>query len=460
MAIIISFFHNTKKRLSGSLLVFPASGLTNSPVTSMGGDYDGDLYFISGNITLVNQLAAYGNNSNSNNNQVNNAYRYNGRPAGGDRPLVVMPKPPSRSTVILNINNRNKSNNINKSINKNASIDTNNENTDDANGSKASSPSSSINFKFKTISSPSSSTIKKIIEPSSFSQITKDTFSTTSPSSVIESHDFVAFQRLLFFEFLYYYHNKVKVGKLSNDWFTVASVLGPNSKLARVQAEYFRSCMNERKGKKRTDADADSSKGISAFKVNDYDDNSVVKKLSTVFSFHLFKQELTISWTPITVTLDTDLRHDRAKDFLEQALTLHTQFCKDFSKIVKDELEPSTTSTTTSKENIKKVIMFSLSSSSLTESYRCFFEEMVDHLWDLDGSDSRDSIRKGLASAMYEVAYSEAANIQKTYGFNNNSSSNSSMLKMLRVPWTIVSKELNEIKQDKKLARELENMKL
>jgi hypothetical protein len=221
--------------------------------------------------------------------------------------------------------------------------------------------------------------------------------------------------------------------------------------------------MNERKGKKRTDADADNSKGIGAFKVSDYDDNSVVKKLSTVFSFHLLKQELTISWTPITVTLDTDLRHDRAKDFLEQALTLHSQFCKDFSKIVKDELEPSTTSTTTSKENIKKVMMFSLSSSSLIESYRCFFEEMVDHLWDLDGNDSmdsRDSIRKGLASAMYEVAYSEAANIHKTYGFNNNSSSSGSMLKMLRVPWTIVSKELNEIKQDKKLARELENMKL
>ena len=460
MFIIISFFHNTKKRLSGSLLVFPTDGLTTSPVTSMGGDYDGDLYFISGNITLVNQLAAYSNNSNSNSNsnQVNNAYRYNGRPVGVDRPLVVMPKPPSRSTVILNINNnnRNKSNNIDESINKNASSDTNNENTHDTNGSKTSSTSSSINFKFKTISSPSSSTIKKIIEPSILSQITKDTLSTTSPSS-----DIVAFQRLLFFEFLYYYHNKVKVGKLSNDWFTVASVLGPNSKLAKVQAEYFRSCMNERKGKKRTDADADSSKGISAFKVNDYDDNSVVKKLSTVFSFHLLKQELSLSWTPITVTLDTDLRHDRAKDFLEQALTLHSQFCKDFSKIVKDELEPSTTtSTTTSKENIKKVMMFSLSSSSLIDSYRCFFEEMVDHLWDLDGNDSRDSIRKGLASAMYEVAYSEAANIHKTYGFHNNSSSNSSMLKMLRVPWTIVSKELNEIKQDKKLARELENMRL
>jgi len=425
----------------------------------MGGDYDGDLYFISGNITLVNQLAAYSNSSNNNNNQVNDAYRYSGLKAGLDRPLVVMPKPPSRSTVILNINNRNKSN-------KNTSIDINNENTDDTNGSKASNTSSSINFKFKTISSPSSSTNVKISEPTDLSQITKDTFSTTSPSSIIESQNFVAFQRLLFFEFLYYYHNKVKVGKLSNDWFIISSVLGPKSKLARVQAEYFRSCMNERKGKRKTEAEADaaSSKGIGAFKVNDYDDNSVVKKLSTVFSLHLFRQEITISWTPITVTLDTDLRHDRAKDFLEQALTLHSQFCKDFNKIVKDELEPSTTSTTTTttttRENIKKVMMFSLSSSSLIESYHCYFQEMVDHLCDLDDKASRDSIRKGLASAMYEVAYSEAANIHKTYGFNNNSSSNSSILKMLRVPWTIVSKELNEIKQDKKLARELENMKL
>jgi len=146
----------------------------------------------------------------------------------------------------------------------------------------------------------------------------------------------------------------------------------------------------------------------------------------------------------------------RAQYFLEEALTLHNQFCKDFSKIAKDELESlETTSSSKGLNNdIKKVVMFSISSSSLIDSYRCFFDEMVDQLSNINIShnpddisiqENRDNIRKGLASALYEVAYSEAVNIHNSFGVSSN------VLKMLRVPWSIVIKELNEIKNDQKL---------
>lgn len=152
---------------------------------------------------------------------------------------------------------------------------------------------------------------------------------------------------------------------------------------------------------------------------------------------------------------------------MQEAKTFHDQFCNDFAKIVKDEL--SSTSTSMPKDNnedIKKSVMFSLSSTSLLETYQYFFEELVDSLLNTNELQSKDQIRKELASALYEVAYSEAANIHNTY----NGSNSNSLIKVLRVPWFIVKDALNAIKLEKlssipstatkTLTTELDNMNI
>jgi hypothetical protein len=220
----------------------------------------------------------------------------------------------------------------------------------------------------------------------------------------------------------------------------VASRLGANNKLALLQADYFNECMSERKNKQITE-----NSGIDVKKlVSNMEDNSVICRLARAFQFEFLKQDITLLWSPIVITLDEDLKHERAVSLLPQALLLLKQFCSEFSKIAKKELGED--------QDVKRAVMFSVSSASLQDNFQCFFDELCDQLYDTEctsttNSISRNEIRRGLASALYEVSYSEAVNIYKTIMNSNNAIS--SVMRVLRCPWTLVIDILNNMKQEK-----------
>ena len=437
--------------MTGSLVVFPTI-VNKSPVSSMNGDYDGDVYLICAQKDLVNQVKAHKDMmKNKSDSKVFCRSRINDT---DERPLVVLPKAPSMNRRI----NFNIGNNKTNSNDQTSDEDIIKENTD------CNTVSKNINFKFKTISSPVSSSKSPSKSPSKLSSKSssksltndhKDTSSQicdfSSSNETVSKEMFkrdpnnlhpIMFNYYLFLEFLYYFKNKVRIGKLSNDWFSVACRLGANNKLALLQADYFSECMNDRKNKHITE-----NGGIDVNKlISNIEDNSVIYRLARAFQFEFLKQDITLQWSPIVITLDEDLKHERAVKLLPEALTFYRQFCSEFSKIAKQDLGDP--------QDVKRAMMFSVSSSSLQDQFQCIFDELCDQLYDLDCNNniatSRNDIRKGLASALYEVSYSEAVNIYKT---NNNSNSNAifnSVMRVLRCPWILVVDILNNMKIENK----------
>ena len=432
--------------MTGSLIVFPTI-VNKSSVSSMNGDYDGDVYLICAQKDLIDQIKAHED-------MINNAsdpkvFCHNRVKDIDERPLVVLPKAPSMNRKIKfsrdnntkSIDRQTSDNNITK---ENANVNTSLDN---------------INFNFKTISSPAFVSKTSTSTSSLINDCNKDTMIQSvdaSPCNETFSKQLFkiapstlnsqTFQHYLFLEFLYYFKNKVRIGKLSNDWFSVASRLGANHKLALLQADYFNDCMSDRKNKYITE-----NSGIEVKKlISNIEDNSVICRLSKAFQFEFLKQDITLLWSPIVITLDEDLNHQRAVTLLPQALLLLKQFSLEFSKIAKQDLgeDPN-------QQDVKRAVMFSVSSASLQDNFQCFFNELCDQLYDLEctssSSVSRNEIRKGLASALYEVSYSEAFNIYKSItNSNSNNNAINSVLKVLRCPWTLVIDILNIMKIEKK----------
>ena len=130
--------------MTGSLVVFPTI-VNKSPVSSMNGDYDGDVYLICAQKDLVNQVKAHKDiMKNKSDSKVFCRSRINDT---DERPLVVLPKAPSMNRRI----NFNIGNNKTNSNDQTSDEDIIKENTD------CNTVSKNINFKFKTISSPVSS---------------------------------------------------------------------------------------------------------------------------------------------------------------------------------------------------------------------------------------------------------------------------------------------------------------